>query len=422
MKKLLSVFLVCILLVSTLTGCQNRNTAINGNPSGDSNHSTPGTGKKTIELTLWGAQEDGQLLNELIEGFKAKYASEADFNITVEYHSESSCKDDLFGDVENGADVFTFADDQLRIMVAGGVLDKVPNADTIESANIEAAIDSSSVNDILYAYPMTADNGYFLYYNKDYFSEDDVKSMDSILSIAQASGKNVTMEWSSGWYLYAFFGGTGLEMGLNDDGVSHYCNWNATDTNIKGVDIAQALLNISANPSFLNCSDGDFVKGVQNETVIAGVSGVWNATVIQEAWGDNYAATKLPTYTCAGQQIQMSSFAGYKMVGVNAYSDETEWAHKLADWITNEESQTTRFVKRGQGPSNIKASASPEIAKSPAIQAILEQSEFSTLQRVGGTYWQPMTDFGEIMADHNSGGKDLQELMDKMVKGITAAY
>ena len=117
----------------------------------------------------------------------------------------------------------------------------------------------------------------------------------------------------------------------------------------------------------------------------------------------------------------MTSFAGYKMLGVNAYSEHIEWAQKLAEWITNEKNQTLRFVRRGQGPSNKNASASSEVSKSPAIQAILQQSEFASLQRVGGNYWDPVQEFGQIMAERNPQGRDLQEIMDIMVKGITAA-
>ena len=79
------------------------------------------------------------------------------------------------------------------------------------------------------------------------------------------------------------------------------------------------------------------MEGVQDGTVVAGVSGVWNASEIKKVWGNDYGAVKLPTYTCAGQQIQMASFTGYKMMGVNAYSKHKDWALKLADWFTNEE-------------------------------------------------------------------------------------
>lgn len=375
-----------------------------------------------VFLTLWGAEEDGQLLARMVEDFKKEYAGQANLDITVEYVGESQCKDKLLEDIEGGADVFTFADDQLRVLVAAGALAEVENAQEIRERNIEGASEAASVNGKLYAWPMTADNGYFLYYNKAYFSEEEVKSLDTILQKAQEAGKRVSMEWTSGWYLYSFFGGTDMELGMNDDGVSNHYNWNATDTAIKGTDVARAMLDISSSPAFWNIPDGEFVEGVKNGSVIAGVSGVWNANAVEAAWGNDYGATKLPTYTCGEKQVQMASFAGYKMLGVNAYSENREWAEKLAEWITNESNQTLRFVERGQGPSNVKAADSPAVAASPAIQAILMQSEFASLQEIGGNYWDPVQVFGQTMADGNPRGEDLQELLDTMVEGITLSY
>lgn len=323
---------------------------------------------------------------------------------------------------KGGADVFAFADDQLRVLVAAGVLARVEDEAGVRDANIEGAWQASCVNDTLYAYPMTADNGYFLYYNKAYLKEEDVTSLDTILEKAAAAGKYVTMDWTSGWYLYSFFGETGMELGMNDDGVSNYCNWNATDTAIKGTDVARALLDISANPAFSSVTDTDFVAGVLDGTVIAGVSGVWNSNTVQQAWGADYGAAKLPTYTCAGRQVQMSSFAGYKMIGVNAYSEHIDWAGKLAAWITSQENQTLRFLMRGQGPSNIQAADSPQVAASPAIQAILSQSAHASLQRVGGNFWEPVQIFGQTMWEGNPQNTNLQELLDTMVDGITLSY
>ena len=59
-------------------------------------------------------------------------------------------------------------------------------------------------------------------------------------------------------------------------------------------------------------------------------SGVWNAVAVQEAWGEDMGAARLPSYSCAGQQVQMASFSGYKLLGVNAYSKQREWAARLA--------------------------------------------------------------------------------------------
>ena len=436
MRKKTSVFLSGLLTASSLfTGCSAPMT--NATPGADATRANSPTSQDdnpanagiladqdngTVALTLWGAEEDGALLTRIIEDFKQEYAREASFDITLEYGSESSCKDALLADPENGADVFAFADDQLRVLVAAGILDRVADDSGIRADNIEGAWQASSIHDTLYAYPMTADNGYFLYYNKAYFSEADVKSLDTILEKAAIAQKLVTMDWTSGWYLYSFFGETGLELGMNDDGVSNYCNWNATDTTIKGTDVARALLDISANPAFASTTDEGFVAGVLDGTVIAGVSGVWNANTVEQAWGSDYGAAKLPTYTCAGRQIQMSSFAGYKMIGVNAYSDHPDWAGKLAAWITNEENQTLRFQMRGQGPSNIRAAGSPQVAASPAIQAILAQSESASLQRVGGTFWEPVQIFGQTMGEGNPQNTSLQDLLDTMVQGITLSY
>ena len=54
-------------------------------------------------------------------------------------------------------------------MVAGGALYQVPNADEIAAASDEGAVEAATIDGNLYAYPMTADNGYFLYYNKNYY-------------------------------------------------------------------------------------------------------------------------------------------------------------------------------------------------------------------------------------------------------------
>ena len=108
------------------------------------------------------------------------------------------------------------------------------------------------------------------------------------------------------------------------------------------------------------------------------------------------------------------------MVGANAYSDQPYWSSKLAEWITNEQNQTLRFEKRAQGPSNINAASSTEVQNSPAIQAILAQSEFASLQRIGGNYWDPVMNFGNTLATGNPDGSSLQDLLDKMVEKVTA--
>lgn len=412
MKKITFLLFLSVGLILLLSACGNQKSQI---PSGDET-----VQQQAVKLTVWGAEEDLELLREITAAFQSHYAGQASFQITCQPQSESSCKDVLLGDLEAGADVFTFADDQVAALAAAGALDPIEDAASVRTKNLSAAVEAASVENTLYAYPLTADNGYFLYYNKAYFTQEDVRTMDGILSAAEEAGRQFSMDWTSAWYVYAFFGNTGLTVGLNEDGITNYCTWNSTDNPITGVNVAQAMLSIAASPGFSSRTDEEFLAGVKDGSVIAGVSGVWNAVAIQEAWGENMGAVKLPTFTCKGQQVQMASFSGCKLVGVNAYSAHPEWAARLAEWITNEENQRRRFELRGQGPANSAAAASAEVQSSPAIAALLAQSEFSQLQRIGGKFWDPVTEFATNMAEGNSSGASLQAQLDYMVENITA--
>jgi arabinogalactan oligomer/maltooligosaccharide transport system substrate-binding protein len=413
-KKLISCLFSIMVLSSVLTGCGGKD-AEKANTSSNAKE----TKSSDITLSVWAGEEDREYLAAVTQNFIEENKSEA--NITIDYSPmvEGDCRSALLGDVLNGPDVYTTTDGDIRSIVAGGAASPVTNPDEIKEANLEAAVNALTINDTLYGYPITADNGYFLYYNKKYFKSSDIKSLDKILKIAAKNKKKFAMNWSSGWYLYAFYGQTGLTVGLNEDGVTNFCDWNSTKNSIKGTDVAKALLKIGKNPGFLNTDD--WSEGIKKGDIIACVSGVWDDSAMKKAWGSNYAAAVLPTYTCAGKQIQMSCYFGYKMIGVNPYSENLEWAHKLANYIANEENQKLRFTMRGQGPSNINASQSDEVKKAQAIQAVLAQSEYSELQRLGGNFWTPTTTLGNTLASGSVAEKDLQSLLDKTVKQITAS-
>lgn len=377
-------------------------------------------GKEKVTLTVWGAEEDAGLMAQIIQSFESEYREQADFDIAYGVQGETTCKDVLLSGLEEGADVFAFADDQLNALAAAGALEPVENADAVRAEHLAKAVEAASVGDTVYAYPLTADNGYFLYYNKEFFTEEDVGSLERILEIAADNGKLFAMDWSSAWYVYAFFGNTGMEAGLNDDGITNFCTWNRQDGEINGVDVAQAMQTVAESPGFASKTDTEFMEGVQDGSVIAGVSGVWNAVAIQQTWGENTGAAKLPEYACGGRNVQMASFCGCKLIGVNAYSKYHGWAVKLAEWITNGQNQELRFEMRGQGPSNKKAEEAKQVQESEAIAALLAQSGYSHLQRIGGNFWEPVEEFAGNLLSGNGTGEDLQEQLDKMVEGVTA--
>lgn len=380
--------------------------------------------KEQVVISVWGPGDDQEMLNEMAEAFKKEYAKEADFVITISEESEVTCKETVLINPQGAADVFIFADDQFDTLVNNNTLHEVTyDVDNIINNNggkDSAAIVAASKDGKLYAYPMTASNGYFLYYNDEYFTSEDVESFDRMLEIAKADSKKVAMDFTSGWYLYSFFKGAGLNVEITEDGKSNICDWNTTKDKYTDLDVAEAMCEIAANDGFLNCGDDDFVKGAKDGSIIAGINGAWNANNMKEAYGEHYAATKLPCYTLDGDLVQMHSFAGYKLVGVNAYTKQEKWAQKFAEWITNEDNQMKRFNEKGDGPSNVNAAASETVRMSPAIAALTAQSKYAHIQRVADSFWMPVYIYGTTIMAGNLDERNLQELLDQMVRDVTA--
>ena len=110
------------------------------------------------------------------------------------------------------------------------------------------------------------------------------------------------------------------------------------------------------------------------------------------------------------------------MMGVNANSKQVGWAMELAKYLTNEESQKTRFEKREIGPSNTKVSESDEVKNNIALAAVTAQNDKAgVVQMVGSNYWDPAKSFGEIMAQGNPDNEDLQSLLDNLVEAASQA-
>lgn len=93
---------------------------------------------------------------------------------------------------------------------------------------------------------------------------------------------------------------------------------------------------------------------------------------------------------------------------------------ELAKFLTNEQSQETRFAERQIGPSNIAAGESDEITANVAIAAVTAQNGANgVVQTVGSGYWDPTKAFGEIIAQGNPDGTDVQTLLDNLVESVS---
>ena len=397
-KRILAMLLSAALLTAGLTACKKEKTT-----AGDK-----------VSLKVWGAQEDQALLKQMIDAFCTKN-SDVNYDITLGVVGEKDAQAKFLEDPAAAADVFVFPDDQLLDLVNAGALYEITrNKSTIQEENLAGAYEAACIGDALYGYPMTADNGYFLYYDKSVVSDKQAGSLSEILAACNAAGKKFYMDISNGWYASSFFLAAGCTTGIDDNG-KQTCDFNNAD----GVKAGEAIKALCSDRAFVTGDDAIFTGGM-GDTIAAGVSGTWNAAAVEEKLGDNYAAAKLPTATIGGRELQLKSYAGYKILGVNSGTKHPLEAMKLAEWLTNEDNQLLRFEQRAMGPSNAKAAQSEEVRSNIALAALAEQSEFGVSQRgIKSTFWLPVEAFGTTM-ENKDYSKTIPSLLDSMVADITA--
>lgn len=352
-----------------------------------------------VSLTVWGSQQDQDLLTEMANAYIADMAARSDvpYSIKVEPVEETDAVDKFLGDPASAADVFAFpADDIGRLTDAGGLLEISKDAGLVKNSNTSASVAAATVGGKLYACPMTADSGYFLYYDKSVISADQVKSLDGILSACQAANKKMYMDVSNGWYIASFFLGAGCRLSVGADG-SQKCDFNSD----AGISAGEAIKVFTASPAFLTGNDATLTDGFANRTVAAGVSGLFSADAVKTALGGDFGAAKLPTFTSGGKQVQMGSFAGFTLVGVNKNTAFPDEATELAEWLTNEQNQLKRFQAGGLLPSN-KNAAHAAAADDPALSALAAQNAFGVSENgVTEGYWAPAAAFGAAMEGKN---------------------
>ena len=405
----------------------------------DGDEPADNTKKEKVTLTVWGSAEDQEMLKEMCAAYAAANPDK-EYKFLFGVQGEGDAADKVLGDVTSGPDVFSFASDQINKLIAGGALARIGGqleAD-VKANNSATSVDAATVTiggvDQLYAYPCTEDNTLFLYYDKSVINGDQVDTLDELLDAAHAAGRKVHFKLNDdGWYLSSFFFAypeLGYQVSYNENMVETGVSINYN--NAQGLAVMKALVKYVNHPALvIQTDDSKLIAGFTptaegNVEAAAGVSGTWNAKAVQELLGDNMGVAKLPTVEIDGQQKQLTTYMGCKLIGVNGYSQNKAEAHKLAAWLTNEQNQLKRFETRGFGPSNKNVAASEAVANNPVIAAVMQQAKFSRAQKsVPGNYWTPMGALITPFIERKEAGTllnyteaELQELLNALVAQI----
>ncbi len=434
MKKALSIILALAMTLCLFAGCQPSDGTTAGNNPG-TNGNTPNEQplKGTYEIKVWVAKEIAELTKTQIDNFNKTNTDGITINATVEAVGEGDAATQMTTDVENGADIFCFAQDQTMRLIQAGALAKlgVAAADFVKKNNAAGAVAAVTSDNNQYAYPLTADNGYFMYYDKSVVKEESIDSLTKILADCKAAGKYFSMEAeTSAWYIASWFFATGCHSEWTMEGD----NFKAVDDDFnsdKGLIAVKGLKELYDSGMHNSSSQADVFS--KDSAVL--VSGTWVYNDVKSQLGDNMGVADLPSFTVDGKDYHMGSYAGYKLMGVKPTADTTRQAvlHKLAQYLTGKDCQLERFNANAWGPSNLDAQADEAVKSNAALSALAEQNKYSTIQgQIHGSWWDIAKVIGtnvkaatdeaglkQALADYETSIKAVFEMTDEVRNAFT---
>ncbi|MBQ9857403.1 MAG: extracellular solute-binding protein, partial [Oscillospiraceae bacterium] len=362
-SKILALVLALVMAMSCFIAC------------GGEEDDTPDTADLagTYDITMWVSEKDG-VAAQFQEQIKAFMDANPGIviNAQIEGVTEADAGSKVVADVATAPDIYCFAQDQLARLVQAAAL-AAPGktaSKNIKEANDAGSVAAATVAGTLYAYPMTSDNGYYMYYDTSIISEEDAESMEKIIAACEANGKKFRYALENAWYTASFFFATGCHSNwtMNVDG-----EFNAVDdtfNSAEGLAAMKGMKMLAQSPAYDSNAD------IFTDAAVV-ITGIWNAGAAAEHFGANLGATDLPSFTVDGKTYHLGSYTGNKLMGVKPQSDAKKGAvlALLAQYLTGEECQKQRFDSFEWGPSNKAAQASEAVQANISLAALAKQGE-----------------------------------------------
>ena len=404
-KKVVSVLLVAALTATMVAGC--------GGKGSDSASNTEGSGddKWSGTITVWSPQED-QDTGWLSKECDAFNEAHPEWDITFKYGvcAEGDAKSTVTQDVKKAADVYMLANDNIPDLVSANALAELGGdyLDYVNTTNSDTISASVTYNDQVVAFPFTS-NTWFMYYDKSVFSDDDIKSLDTMLE----KGK-VSFPLSNSWYIQAFYAGNGCTLFGDGTKESEGIDFGGD----KAAAVTNYLVDLTTNANFINDADGAGLAGLRDGSVNAVFSGTWDAEAVKEALGDNMGVAALPTFNCDGTDCQMKSFMGSKAIGVNPNTENMQVSMALAAYLASEDAQKDHYDMRNILPTNTNIEIADDEIATAVTDVMKNTSIMQPLVSEMGNYWSPAENMGKALVageiTHDNAAEKTEAMNDAM--------
>jgi arabinogalactan oligomer / maltooligosaccharide transport system substrate-binding protein len=391
----------------------------NGEASGENNlEDFEVEAEEGAELTLW---SDGDEQLEWAEEMAASFEEEHGITVDVEEVSQEDAPERLATDGPSGqaADVFASTHDRIGRAISAGLVLENFWPEEYEENFLEASIEATSFDGMLYGYP-TGIETYALFYNEELVDEEP-GSMDEMIDMAaemtEGDQYGFMMEPANFYFNYAFIGGYGGyvfgddntnvdDIGLNNEGA------------VEGVELLttmrdEVLSGLTAEDITADIKTALFEEG----SLGFDIDGPWAVRGYEDA-GVDFNVMPLPELS--NGEVP-TSFSGTRGFYVNSYSEFPDAASLLAQHMSSEESLLAAFETTGQLPPHVDIAESDEIQSDEIASAFLEQAQSAVpMPNVPEMplVWEPME---SAVIDVWNNDADIQEALDQAVSTIETA-
>ncbi len=404
---------IVMALVSSLTGCGLSREGV-----------VPRTRKEKpvaekVALKLWIPEGEIAMVDQLVRNFDAVHEEyEIDYQIEAKGIDQASEEVGQEGVVT--PDIFYLPSGGVESMARKGYLSPITyDFDKLKVDLPESSVGAVTTDGVVYAVP-TSPNSFFMFYNKDFFSESEVKNLDAMMNKDLGSGNyNFSSSITNSWYLEMFFLGNGCTLFGEDGKDPSDCTFNSD----KGLEAGKYIISLAANPKYLEDIENAGFDAFAEGKVGAYTTGAWNAPALKEALGDKLGSAALPTANMGSESAQLSNFVDFKTIAVSSGTKHPEAAQKLAVYLANKDSSARRFSTSGDIPVLQNLADNELISNDLAATALNSQANYATNQPSidqMGNYWGSMSAFGEAVINGEVDSENLQSYLDTLTQGILA--
>ncbi|MBH0161258.1 MULTISPECIES: extracellular solute-binding protein [Fictibacillus] len=368
MKKLLALPLTFALAASALAACgpQEDSSSTGGKKESGSD--------KPEKLVMWEDQEKGAGTKDAIKKFEEKYGIKVELKEIPMLDQQEKLR--LDGPAKKGPDVITTPHDRIGPLAIEGLIAPIEVSDDVTKLYTESSINALTYDGKLYGLPKSTETPVFIY-NKKQMPEAP-ESLEDVLAFSKGDKGGAQYGFLANWTDFYFANGVlsgyGSYVFKDDNGTLDPKDLGLSNKGaVEGLDYITSWYKDGLFPKgIIGEKAGQTIDGLFQEGKVASVmNGPWSFQGYKDAGIDIGVAPmpKLPN----GEDVK--TFIGVKGYNVSQFSPNQEWAAKLVEFITNEESAKTRFEKTAEIPPVVSLMEDPIIADNEAAKAVAVQSE-----------------------------------------------